>query len=176
MQASARVGHGYTHLLEWHLHQTDVSFHAISSDHVERSRMPVVTSDSQGGSEVDQRDFFREEIKTGTNEMRRESCRRMVALIDRIDAEFPDTTIWLLTSHHRLVLMDSPVYETDWLVIIESILANEYYFSYRLVDPPFPGARVHGVAREIEEAMRLIKLAMRESGGWIMSKELGNGV
>lgn len=135
--------------------------------------MPVISSNSQGGASVDQRDFYRKAIETEESEVQRESHTRMISLIDRIDAEFPETEIWVLTSHYRLVLMDVPQYDLgDWLVIVERILGFEYDFSYRLLNPPFPGARVHGVARELEEAVRLIKVAMRESGGWTASKEL----
>jgi hypothetical protein len=100
----------------------------------------------------------------------------MIELIDRLDSDFPSTDIWLLTSHYRLILMDSATYDGGtWLVTVQSILGDEYSLSYRMPDTlsPFPrGAEVHATARGIDEALAFIRIAMRESGGWPTSREL----
>jgi hypothetical protein len=100
----------------------------------------------------------------------------MILLIDRLEIEFSETDIWLLTSHDRLVLMDSPTYDGgDWLVIVHSILGEEHNISYRMPHSvsPFPrGAEVHATARGLVEAVAFVRIAMRESGGWPTSTEL----
>ncbi len=136
--------------------------------------MPLHTSHSQGGETVDQRDHFRG--RDTVSPVMRDGHAAMILLIDRLEIEFPAIDICLLTSHDRLVLMDSPTYDGgDWLVIVHSILGEEHHISYRMPHSVsrFPrGAEVHATARGLEEAVAFVRIAMRESGNWSTSTEL----
>jgi hypothetical protein len=100
----------------------------------------------------------------------------MVRLIDRLDSEFRTTPIWLLTSHHHLVLMDSPTYDGgDWLVSIRSIVGDEHFLSYRMPEHLCPFSRpasVETTAVGLDQAIAFIRIAMKASGGWTDSPEL----
>jgi hypothetical protein len=138
--------------------------------------MPVYTSRSQGGDAYDQRDFYREMAATASSPVIANGYLDMVGLIDRINEEFITTPIWLLTSHHHLVLMDSPDYDGgDWLVSVRSIVGQEYFLTYRMPDHICPFSRSTSVetsALGLEQAIQYIRIAMKASGGWTDSPEL----
>jgi hypothetical protein len=138
--------------------------------------MPIHTSQSQGGEAVDRRDFYRRIVESSDSSVGAAGAQAMIRLIDRLDAEFPHTDIWLLTSHHHLVLMDASTWDAgDWLVTVQGVLGDEHYLSYRMpaaVSPCPRGTEVHTTAIGIDQAVAFIKMAMRESGGWINSSEL----
>jgi hypothetical protein len=135
--------------------------------------MPVFTSDSQGGESADQRDYYRGRIEDTDEDWRKRSFTSIIEFIDRLEAEFPHTDIWLLTSHDRLVLMDAVEYDSgDWLVSIEKVMITEFHFRYKMPDPPIPNAGVQFIARGVDEAITRVKIAMRESGGWEGSPDL----
>lgn len=131
---------------------------------------------SQGGEACDQRDFYRQIASSASSPVVTDGAAAMIQLIDRLDAEFRTTAIWLLTSHHHLVLMDSPTYDGgDWLVFIRGIIGAEYRVSYRMPSDisPFPRAtEVHTTAIGLDQAIAFIKIAMRKAGGWPDSTEL----
>ena len=139
--------------------------------------MAVRTSESHGGDAVDKRDFYRRIIESSSSPDSAKSAQGMIRLIDHLDAEFPVTDIWLLTSHNHLVLMDAPTYDGgEWLVTIQGILGAEHLLSYAMParESAFSQpAEVHTSAMEIEQAIEFIKIAMRSSGGWPGSPELG---
>jgi hypothetical protein len=138
--------------------------------------MPIHTSQSQGGEAVDRRDFYRRIIESSDSSVSTSGAQAMIGLIDRLDVEFPSTDIWLLTSHQSLILMDASAYDAgDSLVTVQGVLGDEHYLSYRMPDEasPFPRmAEVHTSAIGIDQAIAFIRIAMRESGGWINSTEL----
>ncbi len=138
--------------------------------------MPVHTSRSQGGDACDQRDFYREMASTASSPVIAAGYLAMVRLIDRLDSEFRTTPIWLLTSHHHLVLMDSPTYDGgDCLVSIRSIVGDEHFLSYRMPEHLCPFSRpasVETTAVGLDQAIAFIRIAMKASGGWTDSPEL----
>jgi hypothetical protein len=138
--------------------------------------MPVHTSRSQGGEAYDQRDFYREMASSAPSPVLATGYLAMVNLIDRLDSEFRTTIIWLLTSHHHLVLMDAPAYDDgEWLVSIRSIVGQEHFLSYRMPAEicPFPRpASVEVTALGLDQAIAFLRIAMKESGGWAGSTEL----
>jgi hypothetical protein len=137
--------------------------------------MPVHKSQGHGGDVEDIRNGYRNRAER--DEYNPEGSAAMVGLIDRLDAGFPGTDIWLLTSHYHLVLMDAPTWDAgDWLVTVQGVRDDEYFMSYLMPRSlsPFPRpAEVHTTAKGIDQAMECIRTAMRESGGWITSTELG---
>ena len=137
--------------------------------------MPVRTSESQGGDAVDQRDFYRSFF--GIHPFITESSRSMIRLIDRLNAEFPITDVWLLTSHTRLTLMNAPTYDAgEGPVTIEDIRGDEHLLLFKIPapdsSPSSEPTRTRTKAIGLEEAIRSIKTAMRASGGWKDSPEL----
>ena len=135
--------------------------------------MPIFTSESQGGSSVDQRDYYRERYDASQEDWQRRSFEMIIKFIDRLESDFPKTSIWLLTSHDRLVLMDSPKFdEGAWLVTLEKVLISEFHFRYRMIEHPIPNARVQFIARGLEEALARLRVAMCECGGWTDSGDL----
>jgi hypothetical protein len=139
----------------------------------QKINMPVFTSNSQGGETADQRDYYRDRIRHTDEDWRKRSFNSIIEFIDRLEADFPRTEIWLLTSHDRLVLMDAPEYDAgDWLVTVEKVLITEFHFRYKMPKPPIPNAGVQFIARGVDEAVTRLKIAMKESGGWSHSPDL----
>ena len=101
-------------------------------------------------------------------------CEATIRIIDRLELEFPNTDVFLGTSHMRLFLTnrksDGPMY-----VILEYVMGERYDLSYRMppAKSPYPSwCQVHSSAEGFEEAMEFIKIGMRESEGWPDSKDL----
>ena len=126
---------------------------------------------------MDKRDFYRRLAATSSHSFSVELAEGMIRLIDRLEAEFPVTHVRLLTSHHSLILMDAPTYDGGaWLVTIRHISGEEHSLSYAMParESPFPRpAEAHVSAIGIEQAVEFIKVAMRASGDWPGSPELG---
>ena len=124
---------------------------------------------------MDKRDFYRRIIEADPSDSK--NAQAMIRLIDRLDAEFPTTDVWLLTSHYHLILMDAPTYDGgEWLVTIQGTMGEEHLLSYLLParDSPFSRpSQVHTTAMGLDQAVEFIKIAMRSSGGWPGSPELG---
>ena len=92
----------------------------------------------------------------------------MLDLIARLRATPRELTIWGLTSHMRLCLLAENTAASPWYVIVSALDHENYYVEY-LMPPelaPWPGARVQGEARSIEQAMQMIMIAMDNCRGW----------
>ena len=137
--------------------------------------MPIFRSKSQGGgAELSLREFYTPE--EDTRDDLRESYASMRSFIERLDAEFKEADIWLLTSHARLVLMDVPEYDQgNWHVTI-SALGEEFFISYQLpeMDSPLPYSEVHAAALGLDAAFRYVVVAMANTGGWNQCQEIQN--
>jgi len=135
--------------------------------------MPIFRSKPQGGGAgLNLREFYTPE--EDTRDDLRESYASMRSFIERLDAEFKETEIWLITSHDRLVLMDVPEYDQgDWHVTI-SALGEEFSISYLLpeIDSPLPYSEVQATAHGLDAAFRYAVVAMANTGGWNQSQEL----
>lgn len=97
----------------------------------------------------------------------------MLAL-EMINATFPETPLWGLTSHDRLVLLNNDDAYSSWWVIISCMGQKEIYFEYLMPaeKAPWPGATVRGTAGSLAEAKKYLLIAMKESGGWPNNREL----
>ena len=133
--------------------------------------MTVRTSITQG---TDVRDHYR--IEPDASHFIRASRTAMIQLIDRIESEFRRTDVWLMTSHDRLVLMNKPACDgAPWHVMVASIIGQDHEICHRIpaAKSPYPnGAWVHANARNSDEAVQYLKIAMRESEGWPPGPEL----
>jgi len=98
----------------------------------------------------------------------------MLAFLELINKTFPETPLWGLTSHDRLVLLTNDDAYSTWWVIISCLGQKEIYFEYLMPTEkaPWPGATVRGSASSLEEAKRYLIIAMKESGGWPNNPEL----
>jgi hypothetical protein len=98
-----------------------------------------------------------------------------IDLINLINSLFQETNIWCLTSHRRLVLMNTDDWQSNWFVII-AVSSSEFYFEYLIPTEvsPWKNAYVKGVAKSLEEAKIYLLTSMKESQGWKDSIELKN--
>lgn len=97
----------------------------------------------------------------------------MINWIKEIDSEFKTTEIWGLTSHYRLILQNKNDYTSpNYVVLIAG--HGEYHLEYLIPESsqPWENTYVKGATKSLEEAMKMLKTAMRESKGWIDSNEL----
>ena len=99
----------------------------------------------------------------------------MLKLIEILDAAFPITRIWGLTSIGRLVLQTEDDWKSNWF-IIANCLGDEYCIEYLLPENkrPWPQAYVRGETRGIDEAEKYLFIAMKECGAWHDNPELLN--
>jgi hypothetical protein len=98
----------------------------------------------------------------------------MLAFLEMINTTFPETQLWGLTSHDRLVLLNNDDAYSNWWVIISCMGQKEIYFEYLVPaeKAPWPGATVRGTAGSLAEAKKYLLIAMKESGGWPNNREL----
>jgi hypothetical protein len=120
--------------------------------------------------------IYEEVANYNSNPVWRKKSQAMISLINEINKIFVTTQIWGLTSHDRLVLLTENKWDSRWHIIIENIGNNEYYFEYLIPDykSPWKNGTTKGVASSIEEAIKYLGIAMRESEGWVGNSELNN--
>lgn len=117
--------------------------------------------------------FYQGLIDTSTNHYK-EVGKRMIDIVKVINQTFKETMLWGLTSHARLVIQSEDSWESAWYVIISSIGMEEYYIEYLMPEDksPWKNAMVRAQAQNLEEAKRLLIIAMNESEEWKGNKEL----
>jgi hypothetical protein len=98
----------------------------------------------------------------------------MLAFLKIIDTAFVETTIWALTSLHRLVLLTQDDWKSKWYIIVSCFSDKEIHFEYLIPDEkhPWPDARVSGTANSLNNAKEYLLIAMKETNGWQNNKEL----
>jgi hypothetical protein len=99
----------------------------------------------------------------------------MLQWIERINLEFKETTIWGLTSLYHLTLQAKKDNEYKIYVVLTAGI-DEYYIEYRMPKEyePWENAYVKGVTKSLDDAMKMLKIAMLKSKGWKESSELKN--
>jgi hypothetical protein len=103
----------------------------------------------------------------------------MLRLIDMIKKLFKETLIWGLTSHARLLLLNTDGSASPWYVAmvgssLEITGIPDYQFEYLVPadKQPWANAQMKGEAANLAEAERYLLIAMYESQGWEGNKEL----
>lgn len=116
---------------------------------------------------------FYTDFKNESNSFLKGSGTLMLNWIDRINSEFKETEIWGLTSHHHLILQNENDYTSKIYVILTTGI-DEYHIEYLIPkeSEPWENAYVKGVAKSLDEAIIMLKIAMRNCKGWTKSKEL----
>jgi hypothetical protein len=97
-----------------------------------------------------------------------DSGQSMLELIKRLNEFFYHETIWCLTSHNQLVLLENDSWHSPWYVMITCVYSREFHIEYRMPDgfKPWEDALVRGMANSLHRAIEYILIAMRNSGGW----------
>ena len=116
---------------------------------------------------------FYSELKNDSNVVSKGVGTLMLNWIERINSEFKETEIWGLTSHNHLILQTENDYTSQTYVILTTGM-DEYHIEYLIPkeSEPWENAYVKGVTKSLDEAMIMLKTAMRNCKGWNKSKEL----
>lgn len=116
---------------------------------------------------------FYTEIKNDSNPFSQGAGTLMLKWIDRINSEFKETEIWGLISHNHLILQAENDYTSPTYVILKTGM-EEYHIEYLIPQEsePWENAYIKGATKSLDEAMTMLKTAMRNSKGWNESKEL----
>lgn len=104
----------------------------------------------------------------------------MLKVIKLINETFQETTIYGLTSHATLLLLNKDSSFCPRFVSLKGIepspngQRNEYHIEYLMTSDqqPWADARVTGGTTSLEELKNYILIAMTESKGWADSDEL----
>jgi hypothetical protein len=104
----------------------------------------------------------------------------MLNVLKLINSTFKETTIYGLTSHSTLLLLNADSSHNPWFVAIRGIETipkgqrNEYYIEYLMTadKQPWPDAMIKGDTMSLDEFRNYIIIAMTESKGWSESTEL----
>ena len=133
--------------------------------------MPIErNTDQRSKSLID----FYEEAKNSSNQFSANSGELMIRWINEINFHFKTTEIWGLTSHFHLILQNQNDYSSESYVILTAGY-DEYHLEYLVPEEiqPWSSAYVKGATKSLDEAMKMLKIAMKSSRGWPDSKELG---
>ena len=116
---------------------------------------------------------FYAEVKNESNVVSKGMGTLMLNWIDRINSEFKETEIWGLTSHYNLILQNENDYTSQTYVILTTGM-DEYLIEYLIPKEfePWEKAYVKGATKSLDEAMIMLKTAMRNCKGWNKSLEL----
>ncbi len=131
--------------------------------------MPLIRNTGQTKTLIE----FYTELKDSSDYTSQGVGTHMLNWIERINQEFKVTKIWGLTSLYRLILQAEDNYASTNHVILMAI-DDEYYIEYQIPkeSAPWENAFVKGSAASLDEAMRMLKIAMVNSKGWDDSAEL----
>ena len=133
--------------------------------------MPIIRNTEQDSPTL--REYFARIDAWGASEPGAQPRFKMNDLIDRIDATFVETTLFGLTSMTWLVIQAHDDYRSPWYITIGR---DDQGYSIQYLLPaelrPWKNASVHGEARDLEEAMQYLVLAMEACGGWAGNAEL----
>ena len=96
----------------------------------------------------------------------------MLRVLKLINETFKETTIFGLTSHYRLYLLNKDSSRSPWYISLIGI--REYRITYLMpIDKqPWPNATIEGEAKSLDELKNFIIIAMTESEGWPNNSEL----
>ncbi|WP_116545446.1 hypothetical protein [Pontibacter virosus] len=131
--------------------------------------MPIIRNSSQRSKTLIE---FYTDLKDEGNEYYKRAGALMLQWIDKINQELLDTDVWGLTSHDHLILQNKDDYSsTAWVVLCATI--DEYHIEYLLPkdDQPWENAYVKGATKSLNEAVEMVKIAIRSSEGWKEPKE-----
>src|SRR5689334_19818402 len=106
--------------------------------------MPIIINTKHAPNRSIQ-DIYSELVSDSTDVVSREMGIGMLKFIEMLNGIFPNTQIWALTSHYKLILQTKDDWKSDWFVKI-GCLGNEYYIEYLMPETkrPWPSAYVHG--------------------------------
>ena len=104
----------------------------------------------------------------------------MLNVLRLINDTFKETTIYGLTSHATLLLLNKDSSLSPWFVALNGLETspngqrNEYYIEYLMTEDkqPWPHAKIKGGTTSLDELKNIIIIAMTESEGWTDSNEL----
>ena len=132
--------------------------------------MPLTRSQSQGKCDLFDHyadsDEYRDDLRKSNAEMR--------CLVTALDQALPKTTVWGLTSHFRLLLMSTPLYDSSEPHVLVYHYCNQFWVEYYPPDGDLPvhGSHVGFRVNDVTDAVRQILVAMGDSKGWPGSPEL----
>lgn len=104
----------------------------------------------------------------------------MLNVLKLINDTFKETTIYGLTSHATLLLLNRDSSLNPWFVALNGLETlpngqrNEYYIEYLMTSDkqPWPDARIKGATTSLGELRKYIIIAMYECKGWSDSDEI----
>jgi hypothetical protein len=116
-------------------------------------------------------DAFYGEISRSDHQVSAEIGRTMIELIAALRSNPDPRQAWGLTSHYSLSLRSKDTYTSPSFVIVSVLNQKNYFIEYRIPDSgaPWPGAYMKGEAHSLEDAIRMILIAMNNSEGWSRS-------
>ncbi len=131
--------------------------------------MPIIRCSDQTRKTL--REFY-SDITDGENPMI--MGEYMISILDKLDEFFIETKIYGLTSLYFLNLLSHDTYKSDWYVQFIVSNNNEVRVEYLIPQSkqPWPHAMIKGETKSIEEGVKYILIAMKESGGWEGNQEL----
>ncbi|GAB4030347.1 hypothetical protein [Spirosoma jeollabukense] len=133
--------------------------------------MPLLRFSEQARLTVDE---FYQEMASNSSPYYVKVSQHMREFVKMVNVAFPQTELWVMTSHDQLILMNRDDYEADKLIVIHHDGANHYHFEYKIPvsQQPWPDAYVKGYAGSLEEAQQRLIVCMHQSSGWPDSHEL----
>lgn len=133
--------------------------------------MPVLRNTKQGVNESVLE--FYQNIAKRNDAIGAEYGKSMLSFVEMVNATFPKTTIWGLTSRSSLVLQREDRWDSQRYIIITP-RGSEYEIEYLMTEnkKPWNLATVSGTATTLIEARKYLLIAMRECGAWADNGEL----
>lgn len=104
----------------------------------------------------------------------------MLNVINIINDTFKETTIYGLTSHSTLLLLNEDSSSSPWFVALNGLAISpngqrpQYYIEYLMTSDKqiYSNAMVKGETTSLDELKKYIIIAMTECQGWTNSNEL----
>lgn len=127
--------------------------------------MAVVRASSQASGSIE---AFYQELAASKDSMTAAIGAGMLLLLPGLSEVCAAHEVWGLTSHYGLWLLAADDYTSPWLVFVIAYPGTNYKVRYRMTeaDQHWPDALVVGSRMEMAEALRMIRVAMKRSGGW----------
>lgn len=99
--------------------------------------------------------------------------KAMLDLLELLKLHESDYVVYALTSHRKLCLLSEDHYDATWWVTVSPEPLGSYRVEYLMESSiaPWPGAYITGEARELDQAIQMVLVAIKRSGGWDANRE-----
>lgn len=133
--------------------------------------MAIVRSPQQSDETIEE--FYQRDNWLG---LTRKVSERTLEFIERVNKLFPETILYVSTSHQRLCFHEAGEKELNWVIIVAYSLIDTCNVSFKVPEDksPWKDAWTNGECTSLDTVIQYFLIAMKETGYWNENPELNS--